>query len=198
MYLIFDSETTGLPRSWKAPVSDLNNWPRVVELAWFIYGASEKLTRSSHYIVRPDGFTVPAAASKIHGITTERAFKEGHPIEKVLREFSLDVREASVLIAHNMSFDEKVVTAEFLRQNIENPFTEKPKICTKEASTQFCELPGPYGYKWPTLAELHHRLFDEDLENAHNALSDVTACAKCFFELKRLGVIAPPLKLSVR
>jgi len=30
MYLFFDTETTGLPRNWKAPVTDLDNWPRMV------------------------------------------------------------------------------------------------------------------------------------------------------------------------
>ncbi len=33
MYLFFDTETTGLPRNWHAPASDLANWPRLIQLA---------------------------------------------------------------------------------------------------------------------------------------------------------------------
>ena len=37
MYLFFDTETTGLPKNWKAPITDLENWPRLVQLAWLVY-----------------------------------------------------------------------------------------------------------------------------------------------------------------
>ncbi len=55
-----------------------------------------------------------------------------------------------------------------------------------QATTNYCRLPGPYGYKWPTLQELHMKLFQESFEDAHHALVDVRACARCYFELKRL------------
>lgn len=55
------------------------------------------------------------------------------------------------------------------------------------SSTNLCKLPSPYGngYKWPQLPELHNHLFNCSFGNAHNALYDVKACAKCFFELKK-------------
>ena len=31
-YLFFDTETTGLPANWQAPMSDLENWPRLVQI----------------------------------------------------------------------------------------------------------------------------------------------------------------------
>ena len=34
MYLFFDTETTGLPKRWNAPVTDLENWPRSFAGAW--------------------------------------------------------------------------------------------------------------------------------------------------------------------
>ncbi|HET7116363.1 MAG TPA: hypothetical protein VFI29_07720 [Hanamia sp.] len=37
MYLFFDTETTGLPKNWKAPVADLNNWPRLSELHYKLF-----------------------------------------------------------------------------------------------------------------------------------------------------------------
>ena len=90
-----------------------------------------------------------------------------------------------------MSFDEKIVGAEMIRLGMKSE--NKPtKICTKEVSTDFCQIPNQNGFasfKWPKLEELHRKLFEVDFEGAHDALNDVMACAKCFFELKRLEVI---------
>ena len=86
-----------------------------------------------------------------------------------------------------MSFDEKIVGAEFLRAGMRNPLPAKRKICTMESTTSFCAIPGPYGYKWPKLSELHYKLFRTGFEEAHNAAVDINATAKCFWELKRLG-----------
>jgi DNA polymerase III epsilon subunit-like protein len=58
-----------------------------------------------------------------------------------------------------------------------------------EASTNHCRIPGQYGYKWPTLEELHEHLFGNPPDKSHDAASDARSCARCFFELKRLGVI---------
>ena len=58
-----------------------------------------------------------------------------------------------------------------------------------QSTTNFCAIDGPYGYKWPKLSELHYKLFRTGFEEAHNASVDITATAKCFWELKRLGKI---------
>ena len=189
MYLFFDTETTGLPRSWKAPVSDLDNWPRLVQLAYLYYDANGNKISSGDLIVKPEGFTIPVDASRIHGITTERALKEGLSISSVLRNFNSLVEKSSFLVAHNMSFDEKVVGAEFLRNGMYNSIASKSKICTMERTTNFCGINGPYGYKWPKLSELHYKLFKTSFDDAHNAAVDITITAKCFWELKRLGKI---------
>lgn len=189
MYLFFDTETTGLPRNWKAPVSDLNNWPRLVQLAYLYYDNSGNKIAEGDFIIKPEGFKIPTDASKIHGISTERAIREGKSISSVLQDFQVFVEQASYLVAHNMSFDEKIVGAEFLRNGMPNSIQTKSKICTMEKSTKFCAIDGPYGYKWPKLSELHYKLFRTGFEEAHNAAVDITATAKCFWELKRLGKI---------
>ena len=189
MYLFFDTETTGLPRNWKAPVSDLTNWPRLVQLAWLTYDdTGNKLDGKSH-IIRPEGFNIPTEASRIHGISNERALDEGIALQTVLDEFQNLVFQSGVLVAHNMSFDEKIVGAEFLRNNMVNIVASKPKICTMEKTTNFCKINGPYGYKWPKLSELHSILFGIDFEEAHNAAVDIEATAKCFWELKRRNIL---------
>ena len=98
MYLFFDTETTGLPRNWKAPVSDLNNWPRLVQLAFLLYDDEGNKISEGDYIVKPDGYTIPKDASRIHGITTERANSEGQAIAEVLQQFSSRIEQAAYQI----------------------------------------------------------------------------------------------------
>ena len=190
-YLFFDTETTGLPRNWNAPVSDLNNWPRLVQIAWIFYRDGVKES-CGDYIVRPDGFTIPEETSDIHGITTDRAVKEGVSLVMVLKEFENLVREADFLVAHNMSFDEKIMGAEYLRNDMPDILAPKKKICTKDETVDFCAIPSPNGfsnYKWPKLSELHVKLFGTEFEDSHNAAADINATAKCFWELKKRDIL---------
>lgn len=190
--LFFDTETTGLPRSWRAPVTDVANWPRLVQLAWILYEESGRELSQGSYIIKPDGFTIPKEVAAIHGISTERALREGESILAVLNAFQSEMQRSVCLVAHNMSFDEMVIGAEFLRNKLPNPVIAKKRICTKEATTNFCAIPSPNGYgdyKWPKLAELHAKLFGCDFEGAHNAIADVAATAKCYWQLKKLGVL---------
>ncbi|MCK5221608.1 MAG: 3'-5' exonuclease [Candidatus Aminicenantes bacterium] len=189
MYLFFDTETTGLPKNWKAPVSDVNNWPRLVQIAWLIYNESGEKIDSKNFIIKPVGFVIPGESSGIHGITTERALAEGDDLIYVLALFSDYINRSSMLVAHNMQFDEKIVGAEFIRKNIKNKLFSKERICTMLGSRDFCAIPGSYGLKWPTLSELHIKLFGEDFENAHDAYSDITATANCFWKLKELQIL---------
>ena len=106
-----------------------------------------------------------------------------------LSEFRNMVDQADFLVAHNMSFDEKIMGAEFLRNHMPDSIASKKKICTMQSTTNFCAIDGPYGYKWPKLAELHFKLFRTSFDEAHNAAADIRATAKCFWELKRLGKI---------
>ena len=189
-YLFFDTETTGLPRNWRASVEDLDNWPRLVQIAWSLYKNGVKVD-SRDFIVKPEGFEIPVETSDIHGITTERARAEGVSLQLVLNEFNDLVKQSDFLVAHNISFDEMIVGAEFLRNNMANSLIFKQKICTKEMSTNFCAIPSANGYskyKWPKLSELHMKLFGTEFEDSHNAKADVEATAKCFWEMKSRGI----------
>ncbi len=189
MNLFFDTETTGIPRNYKAPASDLKNWPRLVQIAWLVADDAGNEISSAEYIVKPAGYSIPAAASKVHGITTERALQSGVEMGQVLDLVVKEISAASALIAHNMAFDEKILGCELLRAGHPNHVEAKPRRCTMQSATDYCRIPGPYGYKWPTLQELYRKLFNEDFAGAHRALADVRACARCYFELKRLKVM---------
>ncbi|MCU0679804.1 MAG: 3'-5' exonuclease [Planctomycetes bacterium] len=189
MFLFFDTETTGLPKNYQAPIEDLQNWPRLVQIAWQRYNDQGGLIESRNYIIKPNGFVIPEEVAKIHRISTERALKEGIPLEEALFDFSFHLDNAQLLIAHNINFDEKIVGAEFLRTGLKNNLASIKKFCTMQESVNFCRIPTPRGYfKWPNLTELHQQLFGEDFNDAHDAAYDVNACARCFFELRKRGV----------
>lgn len=191
MYLIFDCETTGFPKNWNSPITDFENWPRVVQLAWQIHDVAGKLLEVKNFIIKPEGYSIPYNSQEIHGISTERANSDGVSLDKVLDEFVIDLKNVSFLIGHNVSFDNNVLGCEFLRKNRENVLAKIQSIDTKELSTDFCQITGGRGgkFKWPKLSELYFKLFDENFSEAHNASADVEATARCFLELIRIKVI---------
>jgi DNA polymerase III epsilon subunit-like protein len=161
----------------------------MIQIAWLLTDNQAKELASAEYTVKPEGFTIPPEAVKVHGITTRKAMQEGVALKTVLKAIAESMAEASILVAHNVDFDEKVLGAEFLRAGFDNYVESKKRRCTMKGATEYCRLPGRYGYKWPTLDELHQTLFNEPLTDAHRALLDVRACARCYFELKRLKVM---------
>jgi DNA polymerase III epsilon subunit-like protein len=190
MYLFFDTETTGLPKNYQAPLDDFLNWPRIVQIAWSLYDAEGNYWESYSYIIKPVGFIIPIESTKIHRISHERAVLEGADLKQVLSHFLEDVKKASHLVAHNIDFDERIIGAELLRIGLPNPITAANKICTMRSTADVCKIPnGRGGYKWPNLTELYQYLFKTDFPEAHDAIFDVQACAKCFFELKRNRLI---------
>ena len=191
-YLFFDTETSGLPKNYKAPVTDVDNWPRLVQIGWIIMNEDQDVLEEKEYIIFPDGFSIPKEASDIHRVTQERAEKGGVPILSVLQDFRNAIEQSDYLVGHNIDFDKNIMGAEFIRAGIEFVNPSRPKICTMKSSTTYCKLPGNYGrYKWPKLMELHTKLFGRGFEEAHDAIADIRATAKCFFELIELGVISP-------
>ena len=192
MYLIYDTETTGLPKNYSAPITDHDNWPRLVQLAWQLHDEKGDLVEVKNFIVHPDGFTIPFNATKIHGITNERAKKQGMPLAHVLKEFREALKKSDFVVGHNIEFDINIVGAEYDRLSEDTDLLMKmASIDTKNESTDYCAIPGGRGgkFKWPNLTELHVKLFGESFGEAHNASADVEATTRCFLELIRLKVI---------
>lgn len=194
MYLIFDTETTGIPHNKTAPIEDLNNWPRVVQLAWQLHDAKGRLMTHHNYIIKPDGFDIPYKAEQVHGISTKRALEEGHEFSKVLEIFIADLSKTQILVGHNIEFDISILGAEFLRHQLEiKELLSREKIDTGIVSVEFCQLSGGIGgkLKMPRLVELHEKLFGKDFGDAHDASYDVAATARCFFGLIKQQVVKP-------
>ena len=189
MFLIFDTETTGLPADYKAPLTNFENWPRLVQLAWQCHDLNGKFLFAKNYVVKPDGFVIPIGASVVHHITTEKALEIGRDLDFVLREFAADVQKATLVVGHNIEFDKSIVGCEYLRCGMDNVLAGARSLCTKESSTEFCAIMQKGKPKWPTLTELHQKLFGEPFTDAHNAAGDVVATTRCFLELVRVGVL---------
>jgi DNA polymerase III epsilon subunit-like protein len=190
--LFFDTETTGLPDNYNAPYTDVNNWPRLVQLAWILYHDDAQVAQGD-FLIKPEGFIIPTESSDIHNHDHEKCMDEGVDLKTALNDFWDDIGHSDVLIAHNIDFDKNIVGCEYHRAGAERhakSFMIKPMFCTRKASTEFCKLPGKYGFKWPKLEELYLVLFSEELENTHDALVDSEATAKCYFELKRRGIFS--------
>ena len=190
MYLIFDTETTGLPRSWKAQLTDTDNWPRCVQIAWQLHDEMGAIIEHKDFLIRPDGFDVPYEVEKIHGISTELATQKGHDLSEVLDSFSQAVSQAKFIVGQNVGFDVNVWGCEFYRSGKDIDWTSMPILdtCT-ERTVLLCEIPGGRGgkFKLPNLTELYSHLFNDTFAEAHNATADVEATTRCFLELLRQG-----------
>ena len=188
MFLIFDTETTGLPKRWNAPLTDSDNWPRCIQIAWQLHDKNGVLLEHEDYLVQPEGFNIPYDAEKIHGISTELAEKKGIPLTEVIEKFQKALAKTNFIVGQNLGFDNNIMGAEFHRLGIENPLLNFPVLdtCT-EITAQLCQLPGGRGgkFKLPTLSELHTFLFSKPFSEAHNATADVEATTRCFLELIR-------------
>jgi len=188
-YLFFDTETTGVPVDYKAPSSDTENWPRMVQLAWILEDENGIKIDSGNLIIIPDGFIIPDEAVKVHGITKEKALNEGVPLEYAIRHFKANLDVATCVVGHNVDFDKKIVGAEMIRLGMKDIMDSKKSYCTMQSSIDFCKIPGKNGYKYPKLQELYKKLFGTEFDNAHDAMSDIEATEKCFWEMRRRNLI---------
>ena len=115
MYLIYDTETTGLPRDWNAPITDSDNWPRCVQIAWQLHDELGELVEVKNFIIKPEGYDIPFNAAQIHGITTERAEKQGVDLTWALNEFNKALSKSKFVVGHNIGFD---INTNFLSQHL--------------------------------------------------------------------------------
>lgn len=155
--LIFDTETTGLPKNGDIPAENKpDNWPHAVSISWIILESDDnEIIKRRKYIIRPEGWTIPQESINIHGISELKANLSGHKLQDVLLEFITESYD--ILVAHNLKFDYNVLRNAMiwdLKWGF-NPLT-KPSCCTMKLSTDICMLPGRNGtMKYPRLSELY-------------------------------------------
>lgn len=192
--LFFDTETTGLPL-FKEP-SEHPGQPHLVQLAACLADLDTRKTIASmDVIVKPDGWTIPAEVSAIHGITTEHAQAVGIP-EAMAVELLLSLWAQRLRIAHNESFDCRIVRIACMRHAaaFADPWKAGKAECTQIIATPIVKAPptakmiaaGRNHFKSANLGEAYQHFTGKPLENAHSAMADVQACMAVYFAAKDL------------
>lgn len=188
MFLVFDTETTGLPL-WKEP-SDDPGQPHIVDIACSLFDRTGLEVDRYDAIINP-GVEIPADVAAIHGITTEIAQAEGVEPQRAFSNFTEMVRKADVIVGHNVSFDIRMVRILAARLTGEKWDCPLPEFCTMRRTTNICRIlkDSPRfstDWKWPKLSEAIKHFFDEDFADAHRARPDCDASARIFFHLREM------------
>lgn len=192
MYLFFDTETTGLPKNYNGKVTDLDNWPRIIQLAFVFTDENFNIQHEYCELIKPNGWVIPNQKFWIdNGFNTETNVMYGRPIEESLSNFIMFIEKSKFLVAHNMKYDLPITAAEMIRANLSTKH-KTDKICTMLSTVNYCSLPKN---KWPRLDELHNKIFGIGFEDAHDALADVRATIRCFKYLNENKIINEWVKI---
>ena len=181
-YLLFiDTETSGIPQRWNRPYSDEKNWPHVIQVAWILCESDgTEVKRTSKYIFDED-IIIKSSSYKVHGITTEFLKQHGCKRKEVLRKLSHDIQKYQpIIIGHFVELDVQVLSADYYRANLKNPFIGQSFFCTMLDSEKYAANPSTTYLRLP---QLHEYIFDVELGEIHEAEEDASATARCFFEL---------------
>jgi DNA polymerase III epsilon subunit-like protein len=168
-YLVFDTETTGLPKFGRKSYLYARNWPDLVSICWVILDGDNEVKRR-YYIIQPNGWTIPEDAAKIHGITMEKAVALGEPLRTVLNELRDDLKTVDKIVAHNMNFDRNVLLHAYYWRLRDDPvrfWPNKKEVCSMLRATAPTD-------KWIRLDDLYERsVGQKPPTDAHNAERDV-------------------------
>jgi DNA polymerase III subunit epsilon len=194
---VWDTETTGFP------VKDgkLEQQPYIIQFAAIVSeleddGSIREIER--HDILIKPRISIPFGASQVNGIY-DRDVENVPYIEDSIDTIMKVLNAADIVVGHNVSYDEQILGYELDRLGRSGDYTPIQSICTMKASTEYCKLPGRgFAWKSPKLSELHRHLFGEWFEGAHNALVDVEATGRSFFELVKRRVIKLETKSVMR
>lgn len=208
--IVFDTETTGLPERGNNNVTDTTKWPHIIQLSYIGFDTEKKeIFEYSDYIIllNPE-VTISPESIAVHKITRERSEREGIPIEQVLAAFRECLKDADLIVAHNINFDKNMLMVECNRRGLPNCFMRNgafiPEFCTMTNTIALCQLPNPVKkyadmgqFKWPSLAELHFKLFQSQTKGAHNAIVDVMVCLRCYVKIHHQYDIANDLEVKL-
>lgn len=199
MNICFDTETTGLPifgtdkngkrRRYGFPKytsTEAYDTARLVSISWII-SQHDKVVEQSYFVVKPDGYVISPESQAIHGISMEDADRDGVPFSHILEELEKSFSACNALVAHNIDFDSHILKAELYRRameegaprerylNLVEKMNAMREICTMKKGKEIM-----HSRKYPKLGELYQFLYDEEIENAHNAMFDTYYCFQCY------------------
>lgn len=193
--LVVDSETNGLGIKSKMP--------ELIQLSWILADINFNVLNQYNYIIKPEGFKINSEIEELTGISNEFAIKTGYNLSKVLELFKKSLSQVDYVVGHNLDFDLSILNESNTIINYmidELDLRRKVRVCTMKSSIEYCSLKdrsGKYNFKFPTLSELHLKLFGEPYIGAHNAINDVDATFRCFEKLVKLDILCPEIKQGV-
>lgn len=200
MYLVFDTETTGLPQN-TLPASDKNQ-ARVLQFAAIQLDDKFKRIAEFKSLIKPDGWdTINPGAQAAHGISIEMCNEYGVPMQTVLAMFQSWADSSRVIVAHNIKFDQQLLHIEcdyHKRSRIVTHDAKHKLFCSMVYSTEVCKIPHakwPGKYKWPKVKEAFKFFTGQEPPDQHDALGDVRATCVIFQKLHELGIVNRALAL---
>jgi len=194
--LIFDTETTGLPKTKIINPVMFHLWPHIVQFSYIIYDTkSHGIIKMTDSIIKvPPTVIISAESTEIHGITNEMSQNLGVELIVVLLDFFQAIQTVEFVVGHNVLFDVNMVKIELLRliENVNCSYNDKRIFkdilyqvtyisqfrCTMEETKDFCNImitskKGDLYKKFPSLSELYQKLYGTKPNNLHNSLHDV-------------------------
>jgi DNA polymerase-3 subunit epsilon len=191
--LFFDTETNGLP-NFRAPNNDRAQ-PHIVQIAAMICNEAGNVKSTLNTLISRDGWIIGEELQAINGISNEDCDTFGIPIELALSLMMEMRNKCEVGVAHNISFDNRMLEIEASRLRRSWTGQAYSWECTAAMTTPICKMPptpkmlaaGFDKFKMPKLIEAHQHLFGEGFDKAHDAMADVMACKRIYFECKRLA-----------
>lgn len=192
--LVFDTETTGLPTERNASIMDCHKWPHIVQLSYILFDTDSReiLSMRDDLIKIPLDVEITPGSEAIHHISRVMCEANGICIADALNYFNKKLGLADIIIGHNIAFDKQLLMVECMRANIRQRFTihglRKEEYCTMKKGTDICQIVktnanGTTYFKYPTLSELHLKLFAEEPQGVHNAFIDVLICLRCYLQI---------------
>ena len=181
--LFFDTETSGFPSKKLPDGHPSQAW--VVQIG-MILTSDQYIMNQDCFLIESMGRKIHPGAEKVHQISTNMTDRFGIPETFLSLLFKKYLSKVDIIVAHNLAFDTRMMNLLLARNGFEETqkeLEEKIGYCTMKKSTDLCKLPGKYGNKWPKLHELYSFLFNEELKGAHDALIDIKAAMRCYFEL---------------
>lgn len=194
MYLVFDTETSGLP-NFKLALDDPSQ-PKMMQLAFVcLDNEFKEITRFHSNVKHSVDYCVNPLAYQAHGISFEECQDTGLPLETVIDLFSETLSRSSCSVAHNIKFDKMIV--DIAVDNVYHDAEYIPQwqelFCTMLNSTELCRIPhknGRAGNKWPSVKEAYETLLKKSLVgNFHDATFDLNATVEIFKYLRTLDPI---------
>ncbi len=189
MYLILDASANGRPKSYKAPLDDTYNWPRLMHLSWIILDQDLKPVEDNDMLIQPQGYTPTPSALKSHHLEEDTLRNSTHTIEETLDVLAGSIGSADYVLAHNLQYNEGIIGSEYYRLSKSSPLISAEKYCLMQEATYFCKLRGKRGYKWPSLQEMHTIMFKQGYTPAGHARADAIAASRCFIYLMKAGAL---------